>query len=195
MSPKALLVASALVASTALTATAASAASNDGKRPAPIGAAIMFNMLDQNGDGSVDATELQALTSAIIAAVDTDDDGALSESELNQIVRGFGQRGGPGKYAARGPRGGQHGQYQRGPRGQQHGQFQRGPGGPGGDREDRQARAAERFGIDEDGLTQQEFLDRQLERFSAADADADGTVTLEEFLMAAREFRGPPRIR
>ncbi len=79
-------------------------AATDGEqtRRSPIQAAIMFNMLDQNGDGSIDSTEISALTAAIVAAVDSDGDGVLSEDEFKTIAKGLGPRGPRGQRLGRG---------------------------------------------------------------------------------------------
>jgi len=218
------------------------------KQP-PLPATVMFNMLDENGDGALDAAEIEKVTAAIVASVDTDGDGKLTQEELGGIMARLG-RGGPGE---RGPKGGDHqgqkmgrggdhdgmgrghggrgghdGDHQRfgqqqGPQGQgmpgQRPQGQKfgmgqGPQGMGQDHQgqgqrfgmgqgpqgqglqgDRGARFAERLGIDADGLTKEEFIEHQTERFAALDTDGDGTVTLEEFSKAGQNFRGPVRVR
>jgi hypothetical protein len=175
LTPKTLLVAAAIFTTGTLTALAAPPADTDGNGGgAPVHGAIMFNLLDQNGDGVLDAVELQAVTSAIIAAADADEDGALSQAEFATIMKSMGPRG---QHASRGKNGPRHGQHQ----------------GRRGDRmsgEERHAMAAKRMGIGEDGLSQADFLERQAERFANLDTNGDGVITADE-LAAQPRHRGP----
>jgi hypothetical protein len=61
------------------------------------GAAIVFNMIDANGDGSLDLTEVGSLTQAIFTTLDRDEDGLLSKDEINAALRHWRAPGaGPG---------------------------------------------------------------------------------------------------
>ena len=160
MSPKTLLFVS-VITTAGLVAPSVLAAPGDNVRQgrAPVGPQVMFNMLDANGDGALDAAELGELTQAVIAAVDTDDDGVLSPAEVRPLMRGLGGQ----RFQRRGDRDNVREHRRQRP----DAAFQRDRGGPFS--EERRARIAERFGIDGDGLTQDEFLQRQVERFEALD--------------------------
>lgn len=166
--------------------------------------AVMFNLLDTDDSGTLDASEIEALTASMIETLDTDGDGELTQQEARGLFQGHGKpgarehRGSRGDRAEfrRGPQGGKgdmhrgsrgdRAEYRSGPRsGQQAGQ----PSGPRFGDGQFQMRFAERLGIDADGLTQDEFLKRHQDRFAALDTDGDGTITQEEF--AAHMPQGP----
>lgn len=102
-SPETLLIAAAAFAvSTASTLPALAAApgqpdrqtQTDQVRPVPIRAQIMFNLIDRNGDGTIDQDEIAALSKAIFSAVDKNGDGKLSKDEFQQLAErgpGFGR--------------------------------------------------------------------------------------------------------
>ena len=73
----------------------------DGPSHALTGAAVIFNMMDQNGDGALDIDEVGALTRAIFTTLDRDDNGVLSKDEINTALRRM-QGGGP--WSGQGPR-------------------------------------------------------------------------------------------
>ncbi len=97
MSPKTILiVAAALTASAAAAVPAfsdtpspttppAAGAPGPANRPLPFRAQILFNLVDTNGDGSVDQTEFAAFEKAVFSAVDKDHDGKLSVAEFEQL--------------------------------------------------------------------------------------------------------------
>jgi len=105
MSPKTLIIAAAaLTASaaaavpafsdtTAPTTPPAAGAPAPTDRPLPFRAQILFNLVDTNGDGSVDQTEFAAFEKAVFSAIDKDHDGKLSVAEFEQL--GLGGMGGP----------------------------------------------------------------------------------------------------
>lgn len=76
---KKMLLAALVASSGALFALPALAAATDAK-PAPR-AAVLFWLLDRNGDGFIDAAELKAFRTASFAAFDTNGDGSLSKPE------------------------------------------------------------------------------------------------------------------
>lgn len=105
----------ALAQSTGTTTNTPPAASQtQPTRPLPFRAEVMFNMLDQNGDGSLDQTEVANLEKAIFDTADTNHDGKISKDEFQAIGRGFAGRGGPGM---RGPNDDRGGPGMRGPDG------------------------------------------------------------------------------
>ncbi len=144
------------------------------ERKLPIHMQVMFNLVDANGDGFVEESELAALQKALFTAIDTDKDGKLSQKEFRAMLPGGGDRGarfgrmmqhgGPGFHQGgpRGPhfgRGGPRGEEGRGPRPQRHGAMDGENAAPG------KAHNASRG-------------------FAAMDANGDGVVTAEEFAKA-----------
>lgn len=61
------------------------------------GAAVLFNLIDDDADGAIDLQEASALFEAIFKTMDADGDGKLSKSEINSALRrmhgGYGGRG------------------------------------------------------------------------------------------------------
>jgi hypothetical protein len=61
------------------------------------GAAVIFNLIDGDGDGAIDLEEATTLFEAFFTTLDADDDGKLSKSEINSVLRrahgGHGGRG------------------------------------------------------------------------------------------------------
>jgi len=246
MSPRTILLTTVFVLGSMAVASAAGANQvNQANTPprGPLGGpgAVMFNLLDENGDGALDATEIEALAAAIVETADTNGDGKITRDEVGGVMGAFGQfgqRGGErghrgghegGQYGqgqqfgqGEGRMGGHHnhpqrgqqfgqaqpgqgpmgGQYGQGPQGQgpMGGQYGQGPQGQGpmlggGFRDGLGARFAERLGIDEDGLTKDEFVTAQTERFTALDTDGDGVVTAAEFAAHMKEFPRPRYVR
>jgi hypothetical protein len=86
MSRKSLLFAGVAIVAVAAAAMPASAAPNLKQAGNQMGPAIMFNLLDRNGDGAIDKDEAGALTTAIFSALDTDNSGTLTQQELGGIL-------------------------------------------------------------------------------------------------------------
>lgn len=121
-------------------------------------AAQMFERMDANADGKLDAADREARVKARFDRVDANGDGALSYEEYTAARGSRGERA-----KRRGPGGERMGR--RGMRGQAMGM--RGMG--------------RNTDADQDGaITRAEFESALLARFDAADADNDGTVTATE---------------
>jgi Ca2+-binding EF-hand superfamily protein len=167
---------------------------------------VIFWLLDRNNDGQIDRSEVDALRAVIFDAVDTDGNGTVSQEEFIAVLGNFhgprGMRGdrddGPrhGRWQQRGdrgdgPRGRGYAEQGRGP-GPHHGHWEgRGPGpGPGkGDFAERRGeRMMDRLGIDEDGLTKNDFVTAAPKLFERADADNNGTVSQSEFEQASQNI-------
>ncbi len=184
MSPKTFLIATAALASAAAAQPALAAGGPPNGEP-PLRAAIIFNLLDRNGDGTVDKDEASAVTGAIFAALDVDGNDKLTDDELRAVGHmGPGQRFDRGRHGdGDGPRwhqgrgaGPGHGMI--GPPGDRDDTASRGPGpamGPGGDNE--------------------RPLQLRLHDFASIDTDGDGVISQEEFNAVTPPFpgRGPAR--
>jgi len=140
----------------------------------------MFGRMDANDDGLLNQADREAARRQAFDRVDADKDGAISfaEFEARRSERGEARDerdGGDGReFADRGGRrfGGPEAQGFRGP-------------GMRGDR--RLARDAD---ADKDGtVTQSEFTTAALARFDQADANSDGTISLEERREARQHMR------
>ena len=61
------------------------------------GAAVIFNLIDGDGDGAIDLEEASTLFEAIFTTLDADDDGKLSKREINSALgRMYGGQGSRG---------------------------------------------------------------------------------------------------
>lgn len=124
-------------------------------------AAQMFDRLDVNGDGTLDAADREAQRKARFDRLDNNSDGAISYDEFTAARTSRGER----PEGVRGQRG-----SHRGERMGLHGMRGMGMRGPG-----------RMSGVDGDrATTRAEFEAAMLARFDAADANKDGTVTAAE---------------
>lgn len=147
---KTLLIAASALAMTVGTAATSFAAPGDvpagpqtdatGKS-LPLREEVLFNLIDKNADGKIDADEAAAFQKAIFDAVDTNHDGTLTRDEFPRFA-GMGDRHGPRDGARMHHDGGRNGH---GP-----GNFNRGPGnfghGPWHDQDQRGMRNNDRPG-------------------------------------------------
>jgi len=184
MSPKTLFLAAAAFAASAAAIPASAAPSDAGQQtpPVPLRASIMFNLIETNGDGAIDATEAAALQKAIFGALDANKDGKLTADEFKKVADGFMDghpRGaqfmgrGPGRMGPgmMGPGMMGPGFHHRGPGDQRQGQFddQQGPGGP-------------QFGQNDDGQPQDGAgAGPQPRDFASLDKNGDGVISPDEF--------------
>jgi hypothetical protein len=198
MSPKILIIAAAVMTAGAMTTLPAAAVEGDTDtqaeaRPLPMRAQILFNLVDVNGDGAIDQTEIVALQRAMFTSFDTDGDGKLTQQEFTDITAGHrGMRGarmgmmgpggdeqGPGFHRGRlgDDDGDRHGpRHRRGPGGQQ-GQMQpQDQGGPGG------MMQMPQFGGAEGGAPG--LFGGEVRNFASLDVDGDGAISIEEFAAA-----------
>jgi hypothetical protein len=198
MSPKLLFAAAAAFAASAASLPAIAApgdqpAQNQTQpRPAPLRAQIMFNLIDTNGDGAIDATEAAALQKAIFGAIDANKDGKLTPDEFRQIANNFmdqhprlknlrnggpGMRGpgrpgffGPGWHRGPGPDGQRQGALP--------GDQEPGPGGP------------QQLG--DNGGPQPGDEAQPPRDFASLDKNGDGVVTPDEFAAGGMMLPGLP---
>ena len=192
MSPKTFIIAAAaLAASSAAVLPAMAAPPADTTTPAaptapmhplPLRATVLFNLLDRNGDGTIDQDELAALTKAIFSAVDANGDGKISADEFDRAVPNFGA-GQPriGRFFHHGPAFGMGGPrfHHRGDERQGQLQDDQGPAGPGG---------PQQFG-DNDGQPQDAAPQQS---FASLDKNGDGVLSPDEFSAGAPAQPGMP---
>jgi EF hand/EF-hand domain pair len=180
MSAKTLIIATVALAATAATALPSLAAPSDQTgQPNAAGkmslrATIMFNLLDRNGDGSIDKDELNVVRDAVFAALDTNNDGKLSQDEVAKLGRMIGgPRPGDMRMGRQDFHGGWNGpnrdgrpndrQGQNDNRGPRHGKMDR-MGFNGGDQGPQGAGTGP-----------------NAQNFASLDANGDGTVSQDEF--------------
>jgi len=195
MFSRSLMVAAAALAASAAISLPATAQPNGNAQPnKEIRGTVMFWLLDRNNDGQIDRSEVDALRAVIFDTVDTDGNGTVSQEEFIAVIGNFhgprGMRGDRGD----GPR---HGRWQQrgdrddGPRGRGYADQGRGPGhgsGKGDFGERRGERMMDRLGIDEDGLTKNDFVTAAPKLFERADADNNGAVSRSEFEQASQHI-------
>ena len=175
MSPKTLFLAAAAFAASAAAVPAYAATGDAGQQtpPVPLRASIMFNLIDTNGDGAIDATEAAALQKAIFGALDANKDGKLTADEFKKVADGFMDRHPRGaQFMGRGP--GRMGPGMMGP-----GFHRNGPDGKG-QLENQQGPGGPQFGQNDDGQPQ-DGAGPQLRDFASLDKNGDGIISPDEF--------------
>jgi Ca2+-binding EF-hand superfamily protein len=157
------LIAAAVAAATAATALPAAAAA--APEPAPLRAAIMFWLLDRNGDGVIDRAEIEALRAAAFDALDQNHDGILTKDEVSAALAAARAR-----VAERGANA-----------------IKNGPGAGA----DREQRILTRLGVDNaTGVAKQDFLSRNPRLFARVDTNGDGKISKDEFAAMAGAGHG-----
>jgi Ca2+-binding EF-hand superfamily protein len=137
----------------------------------------MFERMDANKDGKLDAADREARMAERFDRLDTNKDGSLSREEFAARPAHDGQRfGGPdGKPGFDGHRGG----------GKHRGMGRMGPGGHGG-----HGPMMKQADTNGDGaISQAEFVAARLAMFDKVDANKDGTVTAQERKDAHQKMR------
>jgi hypothetical protein len=199
MSPKTLIIAAAALAASSAAVLPALAAPNDPATPSasptapmhplPLRGTILFNLVDRNGDGTIDQDELAALTKAIFSAVDANADGKISVEEFDRALPNFGAGQPPrmGQFFHRGPAFGGFGmggpRFHR-PGDNRQGQLQddQGPAGPGGPQQQ----------LGDNGQPPQDAGPQQ--DFASLDKNGDGVLSPDEFAAGAPMMPGMPRL-
>jgi hypothetical protein len=217
LSPKLLFAAAAAFAASAATLPAIAAPGDqpaaqqqDQQRPAPLRAQILFNLVDANGDGAIDATEAAALEKAIFGALDANHDGKLTPDEFRKVANDFmdnhprfqafrNGKGGPGMMRGPGMRGpGMWGPgwHRNGPDGQRQGALpgdqQPGPNGQIGP--DGQPGPDQQLGQNDDMMMPGDMgPGQQTQTFASLDKNGDGVVTPDEFAASGLPIPGFPQ--
>lgn len=76
---------------------AAPSESNAGPSHRLTGAAVVFNLVDSDGDGEIDLEEATTLFEAMFTTLDADDNGKLSKDEINAALRRMNAGGSEGR--------------------------------------------------------------------------------------------------
>ncbi|MGX7951116.1 EF-hand domain-containing protein [Tsuneonella sp. HG249] len=136
-------------------------------------AAERFARMDANNDGVLNAADREARRGQAFDKLDTNNDGSISEAEFNarQAARG----------AKRAERAAQHAGHQGMEQGKRNGTRGHRGGRMG------MARMADTNG--DNAISRAEFTAAALKRFSQADADSNGTVTVAERQTARQAMR------
>ena len=132
-------------------------------------AVAIFDRMDVNRDGKLDAADRAARESQMFDRIDTDRNGSLSRAEFDAMHQ-------------RGPKGAGMAGMDHGPdgmKGMKHGRR----GGRGG-----MGKVADANG--DGAITRDEFVAGALKRFDTADADRDGTITPAERQAAHGKMKG-----
>ncbi|HVZ14378.1 MAG TPA: EF-hand domain-containing protein [Bauldia sp.] len=184
MSPKTLLLATAALGAVTIAAVPAFSdtttpanpptATDNGAptppaRPLPFRAQILFNLVDTNGDGSIDQTEFANFEKAVFNAIDKDHDGKLSVAEFEALAGGMGGQMRPGMMGGR-----PMARFMM----QHHGW---GPMRPGMPRPDG---GAARQGMLDYGQQPGADQGTQPQNFASLDKNGDGVITPDEFTQA-----------
>ncbi len=188
MSPKLLFAAAAAFAASAASLPANAAPGDQQTRPAPLRAQIMFNLIDTNGDGAIDATEAAALQKAIFGALDANKDGKLTPDEFRKVAADFGGRDGGQRFGRPGVRGPgifhpgfpRPGFHRPGPDGQRQGAL------PG----DQQGGPRDQLGQNDAAQPGDDATPPQPRNFASLDKNGDGVVTADEFTAGALPMPG-----
>jgi hypothetical protein len=216
LSPRLLLAAAAAFAASAaaLPAVAApgdqpAAQQQNQPRPVPLRAQVLFNLVDTNGDGAIDAAEAAALEKAIFGALDANHDGKLTPDEFRQVANNFMDgpprphmegRGGPGMRGPgmRGPGMWGKGWHRGGPgpdgrQGMLPGDQQPGPDGQIGP-DGQQPPAPDQLGQnDQPPVPGDAGPAPRAQDFASLDKNGDGVVTPDEFAAGGLPLPGFPQ--
>jgi hypothetical protein len=178
MSVRTLIVAVAALTASGAATLPASAAPEPGKMP--LRATVLFNLVDRNGDGSIDKDELDVVRNAIFAALDANADGKLSKDELQAATQRM-RDGARARFMQR-----PHFGWQGPPR---DGRDGRGPGPRWDGRPGPQQPGPRQGMLDEQGPPQPQVGQTDApdqgpaagQQFATADQNGDGTITRDEF--------------
>lgn len=207
-----------IVVATVLATGAGTKVPAEAKPSTEVRGAVMFWLLDRNGDGAVDKSEVEALRATIFDAVDANKDGSVTREEFLGMVETFenrratrgtaeqrhGRRDTRGNYQSRRgdlgeeqliPRHGRRAEHEdeRGKPRKDDLATQHTPGAQpertGARAERRSERMMRRLGITEtDALEKTDFVATTPSLFERADQDGDGTLSKSEFAPASKHI-------
>lgn len=150
------------VGTLAVAALPAAAATDD---KSPVRGAVMFWLLDRNGNGAIERPEIEELRGVVFDVLDVNDDGNVTREEVREV--GMNVRARIAEKVAAAIK-----------------------AGPQKQMEKRQKIMAE-LGLDDaDSVARAEFVGREAKLFAKADADADGRISKDEFQAMAGLFHG-----
>jgi len=160
MTSRSLLLGAIFAAGVGMTLQASAAETPD----TSLRGAVMFWLIDRNGDGTVDQTEIEALRAVVFDAIDTNHDGRVTKDEAKALAEAGRARIAERIAAA----------------------IKDGPARLA----ERQEKMAERLGLNAPGgVAKADFVDRKSPIFSRADTDGNGSISKSEFEAAAGNLR------